>query len=210
MDTTNPQNPSNPYGPPAGYRQGGGQGVGQGVGQDYRGSGVKAIATPDGQALGGLGFRLLARIIDGIVIQLIAAVAGYGILERASVVSSRAIEFVLAGRADDAAALLNSPTLRADLRSLTFVLLAVSAVYTILPLKFYGATPGKLICGLRVRHWERPGHPSWAQAILRWVTSDGISQIAPVYRVLDYLWPCWDRRRQALHDKLGATVVVRR
>ena len=30
--------------------------------------GVKAIATPDGQALAGLGFRLLARIVDGLLL----------------------------------------------------------------------------------------------------------------------------------------------
>jgi hypothetical protein len=27
--------------------------------------------------------------------------------------------------------------------------------------------------------------------------------------VLDYLWPLWDRRNQALHDKVVSSVVIK-
>jgi len=27
--------------------------------------------------------------------------------------------------------------------------------------------------------------------------------------ILDYLWPLWDRKKQALHDKVVGSVVVR-
>ena len=29
------------------------------------------------------------------------------------------------------------------------------------------------------------------------------------YTLVNYLWPVWDPRRQAVHDKIGRTLVVR-
>lgn len=171
---------------------------------------VKAIATPDGQALGGLGFRLLARLVDWVVVGLVTSIAGYSLIQRIATIWWDTVERSYAGEAVPTRELLQNSGLNSATSSLATILLAVSAVYTILPLKFYGATLGKAVCGLRVRHWERPGHPSWGQAVLRWVTSDVAGNYIPLYTLLDYLWPCWDRRKQALHDKLGSTVVVKR
>jgi len=184
-------------------------------GQPYPGqhgdgpSRVKAIATPDGQALAGLGYRLGARLLDGLFIGIITVLAGWQLFERLFRLSLANAD---AGAGDLAAsvALAQSPEMLAISAGLTTIFLAVSAVYTILPLKFYGATPGKLICGIRVRHWEKPGLPSWGQAILRWVTSDAIGSYVPFYTVADYAFPLFDRRKQALHDKLGRTVVVQK
>jgi len=168
---------------------------------------AKAIATPDGQALAGLGYRLGARLLDGVFVLAITLLAGWPLLERLFRLS---LADANAGTGDLASslALAQSPEMVSISAGLTSIFLAVSAVYTILPLKFYGATLGKAICGIRVRHWERPGRPSWGQAVLRWVTSDAIGSYVPFYTVADYLFPLFDRRRQALHDKLGRTVVV--
>lgn len=173
--------------------------------------GVKAIATPDGQALGGLGFRLLARVIDLLVTTLIAVAAGWSSLRTMSTLYTDALDTV--SRTGDTSAifdLLENPTFAGASQTWTFVLLAVSAAYTILTVRFAGATPGKLVCRLRVRDWERPGLPSWGQSIVRWLGSDLLGQLLVVWYLIDFLWPCWDQRRQALHDKMGRTVVVRR
>jgi uncharacterized RDD family membrane protein YckC len=40
----------------------------------------------------------------------------------------------------------------------------------------------------------------------------GLFQIIPffgLFTLLDGLWPLWDRARQALHDKIAGSVVVR-
>jgi uncharacterized RDD family membrane protein YckC len=107
-------------------------------------------------------------------------------------------------------ALLEDRGFTAASQTWTVVLLAVSAAYTILTVRFAGATPGKLLLRLRVRDWERPGLPSWGQAVVRWLGSDLLGQLLVLWYLLDFLWPCWDQRRQALHDKMGRTVVVKR
>jgi uncharacterized RDD family membrane protein YckC len=176
----------------------------------YPAPGVKAIATPDGQALAGLGFRLLARIIDGLVVTLVAAAAGWSSLQTMTTLYTEALDAMVAGNSQAVFDLVENGTFSQASSNLTFITMAVSAVYTILTVKFYGATPGKAICRIRVRDWQRPGHPTWGQAIIRWVGSDLLGQMLILWYLIDFLWPCWDQRRQALHDKLARTVVVRK
>ncbi|MEZ0166782.1 RDD family protein [Kineococcus sp. LSe6-4] len=176
----------------------------------YPAPGVKAIATPDGQALGGLGFRLLARLVDWILVTVISALAGWSSVRMLTTQAQSATDALMAGDTQAYVDQLAAASSGSAVRSLTFVVLAVSAVYTILTLRFYGATPGKALFRLRVRDWNRPGHPGWLQCISRWVGCEMIGQIIPLYLLLDFLWPCWDQRKQALHDKLARTVVVKR
>jgi uncharacterized RDD family membrane protein YckC len=80
------------------------------------------------------------------------------------------------------------------------------------------ATPGKLALGLRVRLRDRPGPmPLWT-VLLRWASQFGYSivSVVPVlgtvlglYWLLDHLWPLWDGKKQAVHDKIARTNVVR-
>ena len=35
-----------------------------------------------------------------------------------------------------------------------------------------------------------------------------VGLLGSLFTILDSLWPLWDERRQALHDKAGATNVV--
>ncbi|GAA4961660.1 RDD family protein [Kineococcus glutinatus] len=231
---------------PAAPVQGNGQGSGQGSGQQgpwaqqpspWAGPGTvqptgqqppwtaatevpggRARATPDGQPLAHLGMRLLARVVDGILVAALTAVAGYPYLQRMWVVFQdywqEAMSAVEAGRAaPDTLGLLTDATYVEAAAALVPITIAVSAVYTIPMLRYFGATPGKLLCGVRVRSWARPGLPRWSESIMRWLTSDllaNLPSLGAVYQLLDYLWPLWDRRRQALHDKWAGTVVVRR
>lgn len=176
----------------------------------YPAPGVKAIATPDGQALAGLGFRLLARLVDGLLVTLIAMAAGWSSLQTMSTLYSGAIDDAVRGDSGAIFDLVDNPNFAQSSQTLTVIVLAVSAAYTILSLRFYGATPGKALCRIRVRDWNRPGLPGWGQAVVRWITSDLLGQIFIVWYLVDFLWPCWDQRRQALHDKMARTVVVRK
>ena len=83
-----------------------------------------------------------------------------------------------------------------------------------------GCDPGKLALGIAVRLRERPGNPTLVVALKRQLiyigTSllslvPGIGAASVIIKLLNLLWPLWDDKRQALHDKVAATnVVVRR
>jgi uncharacterized RDD family membrane protein YckC len=93
----------------------------------------------------------------------------------------------------------------------------VRFVYEVGFLKGFAATPGKMVLGLQVRLRSRPGPLPWGTVLLRWFSQFGygllsvipfVGYVSSVYWLLDYLWPLWDGKRQALHDKAAATNVV--
>ena len=70
--------------------------------------------------------------------------------------------------------------------------------------------------GLRVR--LRPGPLPWRAVLLHWLVQNAASFLAAIplagslvgiFSILDSLWPLWDDKRQALHDKAARTNVVR-
>ena len=178
----------------------------------------RAVATPDGQPLAHLGMRLLARVLDLLLVSLLTAVAGAAYLRRLWTLvedfTRRTVAAAEAGLpAPSALDFATDPAVLQLQADLTLVMVVVTAVYTVPMLRYFGATPGKLACGLRVRSWDRPGLPTWGEALRRWMTSDllaNLPSLGGLYQLLDYLWPCWDRRKQALHDKWPGTVVVKR
>jgi uncharacterized RDD family membrane protein YckC len=69
-----------------------------------------------------------------------------------------------------------------------------------------------------VRLRARPGPLPWGTVLARWVMQNLGSAVVVVpllgplgwvYSLLDDLWPLWDGQRQALHDKVARTNVVR-
>jgi uncharacterized RDD family membrane protein YckC len=53
------------------------------------------------------------------------------------------------------------------------------------------------------------GRASYGQAFGRTVMIGLFLALFVVGGCLDFLWPLWDRRRQAWHDKVAGTIVVR-
>jgi len=103
-------------------------------------------------------------------------------------------------------------------RMISLVSLAVTFCYHVGFLMWKQATPGKLAVGLRVRLRERPGPMPFGTVLLRWLAQFGVGLVGMlpvvgfftiIYRLLDYLWPLWDRPKQAIHDKVAKTNVVR-
>jgi uncharacterized RDD family membrane protein YckC len=95
-----------------------------------------------------------------------------------------------------------------------FVTLLVGMIYHAGFLRWKSATPGKLICGLRVVPVDRgrdPGPLAWNSIVIRvafWVLP-GISAVLRLLTLVDVLFPLWQPKRQALHDLAAKTQVVR-
>jgi uncharacterized RDD family membrane protein YckC len=91
-------------------------------------------------------------------------------------------------------------------------LLMAAAYYAVLNGSETGQTFGKRVFGIQVRDATGEGGTiGVGRAGLRFVTV-GLFRIVPffgLFTLLDGLWPLWDPRRQALHDKIAGSVVVR-
>ena len=89
--------------------------------------------------------------------------------------------------------------------------------YEIVLLTWHGTTPGRRLVGISVRLRERPGPPPLSAVVRRTFVKEAgnivgllpvVGLLGSLFTILDSLWPLWDERREALHDKAGATDVV--
>jgi uncharacterized RDD family membrane protein YckC len=91
-------------------------------------------------------------------------------------------------------------------------LVMAAAYYAVLNGSEMGQTFGKRLFGIQVRESTGDGGTiGVGRAGLRFVTVGlfRIDLFFGLYTLLDGLWPLWDPRRQALHDKIAGSVVVR-
>jgi uncharacterized RDD family membrane protein YckC len=84
------------------------------------------------------------------------------------------------------------------------LLLVALATYGAIMWRFRGTTVGGIVFGLKiVRLDERP--VDWATSIVR-----ALACFLSLFAAgLGFLWIIWDPERQAWHDKIAGTVVVR-
>ncbi len=177
--------------------------------------------TPDGEPLAGWGIRFGAYLIDAVLVSIVAAILGAPFV--AKIVNSYADLFresIRAARTGSARPNQMDVYGEIWLPLLGFALVSIvlNFIYQVGFLRWRAATPGKLMLGLRVRLREQPGALSWDTILRRWVSQFGpnllslipvLGLIAGLYPWVDGLWPLWDDRRQALHDKFARTNVVR-
>jgi uncharacterized RDD family membrane protein YckC len=97
------------------------------------------------------------------------------------------------------------------------VFMVLGLVYETFCLGRWGATPGKRTLGISVRRWSSGGPLPWSTVARRVGFLYGLAVVSLVPLVgilallaclLNVLWPAWDSRRQALHDKVADTVVI--
>ncbi len=176
---------------------------------------------PDGAVLAEWWRRLVARILDWIVVGLVAALFTVGLLSDLVAAVDTYWQAALAaaesGTTPDTTQ-LESALFDAAL-PITLIGVAVTVVYEVVFLVWRGATPGKMLLGTVVRPAEAAGGISLAVALRRqaiFVVTNLLSLVPLVgllgslLALLDPAWLLWDPRRQALHDKVADTVVVLR
>jgi uncharacterized RDD family membrane protein YckC len=182
----------------------------------------KATTTPDGAQLAGWGARVGAYVLDAIGTTVLTLAVGFPFLHR---LVSAYVDFIdetldadRAGRTPpDAFGIYDH--IWQPLLGLAAVGLVVLLVYHVGFLRWRAATPGKMVLRLQVRLRERPGPLSVGVILRRWLVQFGpgvlglvpfIGTFTGLFSLLDDLWPLWDDKRQAIHDKWAGTCVVRR
>jgi uncharacterized RDD family membrane protein YckC len=75
-----------------------------------------------------------------------------------------------------------------------------------------GQTLGKMVWNIRVRDAATGGPLGPVKAAVRYIVPAALASLIPILGLFvwltDGLWPLWDRRRQALHDKVAGSIVV--
>jgi uncharacterized RDD family membrane protein YckC len=229
-----PQYGQQPYGQPQygqpqygqqqyGQPQYGNQGYApQGYG--YAGHGAKS--APNGQPLSGWWRRVAAKILDNIIVGFIGLpVTGYFYYQYWHVLMDYMHDAVRSAEAGVSASPMAGlpPGFYKWLIPATLLSLVVTFVYEYLFLTKKGATPGKMALGIAVRYIPASGQivmgPPPGGAVARrtgFQIGLGVLGAIPVVgffaslaALFDYLWPLWDSKHQALHDKVADTYVVR-
>ena len=215
---SDPYPPVAPYGqPPAPYGQPpAGRDYGAAPTYQWRPSGP---TTPDGVPLAQWWQRLVAALIDGIVVQILGVALAFPWWRD---FLSWYVDF-LSGAASrtssvDPVSLITqiSEELARYMVPIVLIQAVVTFTYHVLFLNRNGASLGKLALGIRVRRVGRPGpltviEAARRQALALVLTVLGlvpiIGSVTGLLGYLDEAWLLWDPRRQCLHDKLGDTLV---
>ncbi len=186
-------------------------------------AGAKPPATtPDGVPLAGWWVRAAAYLLDAIVVGIIATVLALPWVRDAYQIYRDWFDEILRTTEAGTSSSVDTGQLQRDLvRPLAFIVgiqLVVGFCYHVGFLMWRQATPGKLVVGLRVRLRERPGPMPLGTVVLRWLGQFGVGilslvpfvgSVTGLYSLLDVLWPLWDDKKQAVHDKIASTNVVR-
>ncbi|HPF80863.1 RDD family protein [Nostocoides australiense] len=182
-------------------------------------------ATPDGVPLAGYWQRVGAYILDLLIVGALTAICGgYWLLKAIRPWLDQVTDAINSSttdpqRLEDLSNSLSTYLTGRDFMIFTAISLLVGLIYHVFFLTRTGATPGKMALRISVRERERPG-PLPVQVALRrylltfvvnvlgWVPGL-LSVLAGLVGIADLLWPAWDPKRQALHDKIAGTNVVR-
>lgn len=145
--------------------------------------------------LAGVGQRVVARLIDGIIMIPILLIFVGGAIAKS-----------IDG---------DGPTNTAALFVGGLVATAIGAAYEILMVKTYGATIGKKVMKIRVARLSDGAIPDMTTSVKRWLPSIvGIipkigSPLSSLIGIVSLVLVFTDAKRQSVNDKFANTVVVR-
>lgn len=166
--------------------------------------------SPRGLPLASFGDRLLALLIDGLVV----GAASMVFIVPAFIVFFRMVLPDLTTTADgrptsDPFTNLLIPILA--LQGVIFVVaFALSYVYQVEMMFKTGQTIGKRVMKIQVVPLDPAATLNRTAAAKRWAAYQIGGAVIPVFSYLDGLWQLWDKPwQQCLHDKFAGTIVVK-
>ncbi|MEU6169278.1 RDD family protein [Streptomyces tanashiensis] len=155
----------------------------------------------------GLGRRLIARLIDGIVLSALVGAASVPFVTAAVDHIEGKIEAAKQSGTTVQVWLLDSTT-SVQFGIALASLFVIGILYEALPTAKWGRTLGKKLCGIEVRDIESHQPPTFGKALRRWFVYSVLGILA--IGVLNVLWCLFDRPwRQCWHDKAARTFVAR-
>lgn len=171
--------------------------------------------TPDGQEIAGWWHRVGARLAD-----LIVLIPLYVVVMMVVTPNFWGDYLDWAMTVDPTTVSVASVPENLVTQQVTWILSSAVATlaYEVVMVSLFGGTVGKLITGLRIRLRDEPGNIGWTPALLRGLVYQGpgvlgnlhtLLSILPLFTLINVLWPLWDPKKQALHDKVAKTNVVR-
>ena len=108
----------------------------------------------------------------------------------------------------DEVALLREPTRREVGIAYLLTLVLPFLYYTVMHGRASGQTLGKKWLGIAVQEDSAGGSIGYGRAFGRYAIIFVMALfVLPI--ALDYLWPLWDKKNQALHDKVVGSIVVK-
>ena len=210
--------PQDGQGQPGGQWPAYGQGPGS-LGEQQLGWQSRPATTPDGVPLSGWWKRVLARIIDEVIVSIVALPLVFAPMSRAVDVFRGYIQQVVAATQAGSSTMPAQPTaqLTGPIMEVSLIVLAVYLVYEITFLTRTGATIGRRVVGISVRLRDKAGPPPLVAVLKRTAVKEVgslvgsvpvIGSLGSLFSMVDVLWPLWDNKKQAIHDKVAATNVV--
>ena len=192
---------------------------GQSPGQQDLGWQSHPATTPDGVVLSGWWKRVLARILDGIIIGIVALPLTFAPMKQAANIFGDYIQQVMTATQAGSTTMPVQPTaqLTGPIMQASLITLALYLVYEITFLTRTGATIGRMVVGISVRLRDKAGPPPLVAVLKRTLVKEGgnlfgsvpvLGTLASLFGMLDSLWPLRDDEKQAIHDKVAATNVV--
>jgi uncharacterized RDD family membrane protein YckC len=155
---------------------------------------------------GGLVRRLLARVVDTVLVGAVTAAAAVPLGSAAyHHAKDKVDEAKLTGQA--VRVWLIDGTTGAQLGAVLGVFLVACLLFEVLPTARWGRTAGKRLAGLKVLDIEAQLPPRFSASLRRWLTRTVLDVL--VVGVLGVAWCLWDRPwKQGWHDKAARTFVA--
>ncbi|MFI9111449.1 RDD family protein [Streptomyces venezuelae] len=155
----------------------------------------------------GLGRRLLARLVDTLVLGALVGAAAFPFVTAALDHIDGKIEAAKQSGATVQVWLVDGTT-SVQFGIALAAFLVIGVLYEVLPVAKWGRTLGKRLCGIEVRDIEAHQPPRFGAALRRWLVYGVLGLLA--IGVLNVLWCLFDRPwRQCWHDKAARTFVAR-
>jgi uncharacterized RDD family membrane protein YckC len=163
-------------------------------GHDVSAGGTVVLAgnAGTGGALAGRGYASFGRRFLAYLIDLVILFIAFALLEN-GVPGFRMAVFNLVGRSPSLIPYLDFGTR-----------MVVYALYFVVLWALWGRTIGKLLVGIKIVTGSGGGL-GFGRALVRLL----VSYVSGAVVVLGYLWVIWDGKKQAWHDKVAGTYVVR-